>query len=142
MLKVITRKNKIKTFLYDENTRKYCRLEGENTFIRNRKIPVTDLLLITLNNKAKTTAIELRDYEINVKGRDNVDYTKEAYLKQRRHLNPLVFKVANKVFIHELYNNSNDAKMYKNYIILGIDGSKYEVPNTPQNRDYFGIQTT
>lgn len=139
MLKVITRKKEIKKFLYDEQTRNYCRLEGENTFIRNRKIPFTDLLLITLNNKAKTTSMEIRDYELNVKGKEKVNYTDEAYLKQRRHLNPRVFKEANKVFINSFYNKSKDAKTYKNYIILGIDGSKYEIPNTPQNREYFGI---
>ncbi len=35
--------------------------------------------------------MELRDYEIYAKGNDKVNYTEEAYLKQRRHLNPLVF---------------------------------------------------
>lgn len=142
MLEVITRKKKIKKFLYDDYTRNYCRLKGENTFVRNRKIPFTDLLLITLNNKAKTTSIEIRDYEVNVKGKEKVNYTDEAYLKQRRHLNPIVFKEANKVFINSFYNESNDAKRHKNYIVLGIDGSKYEVPNTPQNREYFGTQKT
>lgn len=142
MLKVVTRKKEIKNFLYDENTRNYCRLDGENTFVRNRKITFTDLLLITLNKKSKTTSIEIRDYELNVKGKEKVNYTDEAYLKQRRHLNPLVFKEANKVFINSFYNNSDDAKKYKNYIVLGIDGSKYEVPNTPQNREYFGMQKT
>lgn len=142
MFEVIARKCKVKDFLYDENTRIYCRLKGENTFIRNRKIMFTDLLLITLNNKAKTTSMEIRDYEINLKGNDKVNYTDEAYLKQRRHLNPNVFKEANKIFTNALYNESKDAKRYKNYIVLGIDGSKYEVPNTPQNREYFGIQKT
>lgn len=142
MLEVITRKKKIKRFLYDEHTRYYCRLDGENTFIRNRKITFTDLLLITLNNKAKTTSMEIRDYELNVKGKEKVNYTDEAYLKQRRHLNPRVFKEANKVFVNSFYNESKDAKKYKNYIILGIDGSKYEVPNTPQNREHFGVQKT
>lgn len=123
MLKVVTRKKEIKNFLYDENTRNYCRLDGENTFVRNRKITFTDLLLITLNKKSKTTSIEIRDYELNVKGKEKVNYTDEAYLKQRRHLNPLVFKEANKVFINSFYNNSDDAKKYKNYIVLGIDGS-------------------
>lgn len=140
MLEVITRKKEIKEFLYDEETRNYCRLNGENTFIRNRKITFTDLLLITLNNKAKTTSMEIRDYELNVKGKEKVNYTDEAYLKQRRHLNPIVFKEANKVFINSFYNESKDAKLYKGYVILGIDGSKYEVPNTPQNREHFGMQ--
>jgi hypothetical protein len=87
--------------------------------------------------------MEIRDYEINVKGKEKVNYTEEAYLKQRRHLNPQVFKEANKVFLNSFYNDTpEEAKTTKGYIVLGIDGSKYEVPNTPQNREYFGIQKT
>lgn len=138
MLEVIKRKKEIEEFLYDEKTRTYCRLNNEKTFIRNRKITFTDLLLITLNNKSKTTTMELRDYEIYAKGNDKVNYTEEAYLKQRRHLNPLVFKKANMVFTNSFYNDSNDAKKFKNYLLMGIDGIKHEVPNTPQNREYFG----
>lgn len=141
MFEVIKRKEEIKVFLYDNGTRVYCRLKDENTFTRDRKIPFNDVLLMTLNNKAKTTTMEIRDYEINVKGNDKVNYSNEAYLKQRRHLNPQVFKKANMVFTNSYYNKSNDAKKYKNYIIMGIDGVKHEVPNTPQNREYFGTST-
>lgn len=141
MLQVINRKKKLKEFFYDENTRKLCRLENQNTFIRDRKIPFTDLLFLTLNNKAKTTSMEIRDYEIKVKGKEKVNYTDEAYLKQRRHLNPNVFKEANKVFINSFYNDTpEEVKKTKGYIVAGIDGSKYEVPNTPKNREYFGYQ--
>lgn len=69
-------------------------------------------------------------------------YTEEAYLKQRRHLNPLVFKRLNNVFLCSFYNETPDeVSTVKGYILLGIDGSKYEIPNTPKNREYFGFQT-
>ncbi len=43
------------------------------------------------------------------------------------------------VFTNSFYNDSNDAKKkFKNYLLMGIDGIKHEVPNTPQNREYFG----
>ena len=92
---VIKRKNKLKEIIEGEWIRSLCRLEGQNTFTRNRKIPCNDLIYLSLNNKAKTTSIEIRDYQKNVKGNDSVDYTDEAYLKQRRHLNPMVFKKLN-----------------------------------------------
>lgn len=136
------RKEILKEFIEDEKTREFCRIDGQKTFTRNRKITCQDLLYLTLNNKAKTTSMEIRDYEMHVKGNDNVNYTDEAYLKQRRHLNPLVFKEANKVFLNSFYNDTPDEVItMKGYILFGIDGSKYEVPNTPQNRNFFGFQT-
>lgn len=139
---VIKRKNKIKEAIESDEIRSWCRLEGQNTFTRNRKIPCKDLIYLSLNNKAKTTSIEIRDYEKNLKGNDNVTYTEEAYLKQRRHLNPLVFKRLNNVFLCSFYNETPDeVSTVKGYILLGIDGSKYEIPNTPKNREYFGFQT-
>ena len=138
-----SRNNKLREFVFDKKTRNICRLEEEkykNTFTRDRKIPVPDLLLMTFNKQGKTTSFEIRDYELK-KGEKRVDYTDEAYLKQRRLLNPKVFKEANKVYLTEFYN-SDEVKTNKGYIQLAIDGSKGEVPNTPQNKEYFGYQKT
>lgn len=139
---VIGRKELLKNFIESKEIKSWCRLDGQNTFTRNRKIQCKDLICLALNNKAKTTSMEIRDYEKNVKGRESVNYTDEAYLKQRRHLNPLVFKKLNIVFLNSFYNETPDeVNTIKGYILLGIDGSKYEVPNTPQNRNHFGFQT-
>lgn len=105
--------------------------------MRDRKIPYNDLLLISLNKQGKTTSFEIRDYEIKKKGNDKVEYSDEAYLKQRRHLNPEVFKEANKIYIKDFYDNDTVEKI-KGYIPLAIDGSTFEVPNTKKNREYFG----
>ena len=139
---VIGRKNKLKEIVESDLIRSWCRLDGQNTFTRNRKITCRDLIYLSLNNKAKTTSIEIRDYEKNLKGNEIVDYTDEAYLKQRRHLNPLVFKKLNVAFLNSFYNETPDEVITtKGYITFGIDGSKYEIPNTPQNREHFGYQT-
>lgn len=140
---VINRKNILKEFFYNENTREFCRMEGKNTFTRNRKITFTDILLMTYNKQAKTTSMEIRNYEKNMKGKDKVNYTNEAYLKQRRNLNPNVFKEANKLYLSNFYHEDKDNVIKnKDYLIMAIDGSKFEVPNTPQNRKEFGIQKT
>ncbi len=139
---VVKRKEILKELIESKEIKSWCRLDGQNTFTRNRKIQCKDLICLALNNKAKTTSMEIRDYEKNVKGRESVNYTDEAYLKQRRHLNPLVFKKLNMAFLNSFYKETPDeVNTMKGYILLGIDGSKYEVPNTPQNREYFGFQT-
>ena len=138
---VVLRKEILKKFFYDEKTRELCRLEGKNTFSRNRKIKFTDILLMTYNKQAKTTSMEIRNYEKNLKGKEKVEYTNEAYLKQRRNLNPEVFKAANVLYLQNFYE-SNKVIKNKNYVLLAIDGSKFEVPNTPQNREFYGVQKT
>lgn len=138
---IIRRKNILRNFFFSENTRELCRLENKNSFSRNRKITFSDILLMTYNKQAKTTSIEIRNYEKNMKGKENVEYTNEAYLKQRRNLNPEVFKEGNKVYLQDFYKSEN--VIYdKDYLVMAIDGSKFEVPNTPQNREFFGIQKT
>jgi len=139
------RNKELQEFVNAKETREKARLSGEkyqNTFSRERKIPLPDLLRLTFNKQGKTTSFEIRDYEINKKGGHAVNYTDEAYLKQRRILNPDVFKEANYVYLNSFYNEDKSIIRTKGYILSAIDGSKEEVPNTPENRAHFGYQKT
>ena len=137
-----TRAKKINRFFNDKNTRYLCQT-NHKYFTRDRKLPFTDVLMITYNKQAKTTSMEIRNYEKKVKGNNKVNYSEEAYLKQRRHLNPKVFKEALKIYVSDFYQeNKQYIKKYKGYLLMAIDGSKIEVPNTPQNREYFGTPST
>ncbi len=137
------RLKKLRNFIYDEKTREKCRLQNEkhkNTFTRNRKIPFYDILLMTLNKQGKNISFEIRDYELNKKGEKRVNYTDEAYLKQRRNLNPDVFKEMNILYLKDFYEKPKYIKKKKGYILCAIDGSKIEIPNTPKNREVFGSE--
>lgn len=137
------RLKKLRNFIYDEKTREKCRLQNEkhkNTFTRNRKIPFYDILLMTLNKQGKNISFEIRDYELNKKGEKRVNYTDEAYLKQRRNLNPDVFKEMNILYLKDFYEKPKYIKKKKGYILCAIDGSKIEIPNTPKNRKVFGSE--
>lgn len=134
---------KLRNFIYDEKTREKCRLQNEkhkNTFTRNRKIPFYDILLMTLNKQGKNISFEIRDYELNKKGEKQVNYTDEAYLKQRRNLNADVFKEMNTLYLKDFYEKPKYIKKKKGYILCAIDGSKIEIPNTPKNREVFGSE--
>lgn len=135
--RVKIRNEKLIEFINDEKTRELCRNKGEKTFLRDRKLSYRDVLMISLNKQGKTTTFELRDYELRKKGKNAVEYSDEAYLKQRRHLNPEVFKEANKVYLGDFYEN-DEVFLEKGYLLCAIDGSTFEVPNTPKNKEYFG----
>ena len=62
---------------------------------------------MTLNKQGKNTSFEIRDFIINKKGDKEKMYSDEAYLKQRRHLNPDVFKQMNKIYLDDFYEEKN-----------------------------------
>lgn len=142
MIKSIKRRNnKIKDFIYNDDIRNLCRLTDKNyknTFTRNRKISCQDLLLMTLNKQGKNTSFEIRDFMIRKKGDKKVMCTDEAYLKQRRHLNPEVFKQINEIYLKDFYEEKKYIQRKNGYIVFAIDGSKEEIPNTKKNREEFG----
>lgn len=135
------RNNKIRKFIYSNNINYFCRLPGkkfENTFTRNRKISCQDLLLMTMNKQGKNTSFEIRDFTIKKKGDKMVTYSDEAYLKQRRHLNPNVFKQINDIYLKDFYEDKEYIERKNGYVLFAIDGSKQEIPNTPKNKEKFG----
>lgn len=63
--------------------------------------------------------------------------SKQAYLQQRKRLNPKVFSYLNDKYLEDFYN-SPEPKLWNNYLLIAIDGSKAEVPNSQENRNSFG----
>ena len=83
---------KFKESIDCDNLNNRCK-KREKDFSRNRKITPKDLILYTLNNRGKTTKMELYDFiqEYNI---DEV--STPALLKQRMKLNENIFKDLNK----------------------------------------------
>ena len=78
------RYNILRNFIYDDNTRKKCRLDNkkyENSFSRKRKLPFYNILLMTLNKQGKNVSFEIRDFELNKKGEKCVNYSDEKIVE-------------------------------------------------------------
>ena len=136
------RKDRMKNNIYAEGIKELCRQkENPKAFTRNRKITVPDILLSTLNKQGRNVSFEIRDFELNKKGEKSVNYTDEAYLKQRRQLNPEVFKFLNDGYLKDFYHERKYVKRYKGYVVWAVDGSIYEIPNTNENRNKFGTKS-
>lgn len=58
----IERIQKLSEKLSDPNLAVHARKMGSNTFSRNRKMSLKDILLCCLSKKGPTTALELRNY--------------------------------------------------------------------------------
>lgn len=132
----------LETILIEKELIKICQVNGENSFTRKRKLSIEDVIYMILGDTGITTELEIRRYELKVKGSEEVNYTKEAYLRKRRQLNPEIFKYLNDKYMYSFYKKwEEEVEKYEGYIVLACDGSKIEVPNTEENREYFGYQT-
>lgn len=116
----------------------FCRNGKSSSFIRKRKMPLTDLLFTMLNRRGITLSLELRNYmKIAHPG---MDISKPGYLKQRMKLNPLAF--------YELYRHHNrnfyaepGFSTFQGYIVLAADGSGINIPTTRETLEEFGTSS-
>ena len=109
-----------------------------SSFIRNRKMPLADLLFTMLNRRGITLNLELRNYmKIAHPG---MEISKPGYLKQRMKLNPLAF--------YELYRHHNrnfyaesGFSTFQGYLVLASDGSGINIPTTRETLEEFGTSS-
>lgn len=116
----------------------FCRNGNPSSFIRNRKMPLADLLFTMLNRRGITLNLELRNYmKIAHPG---MEISKPGYLKQRMKLNPLAF--------YELYRHHNrnfyaesGFSTFQGYLVLASDGSGINIPTTRETLEEFGTSS-
>lgn len=125
---------KIKYETDSENIIKRSRKKAKD-FTRKRKVMPRDIILYELNKRGLSSKMEI----INFNNINEVqDITAPGLYKQREKLNPEVFVYLTHVSLKEFYYNSKDeVKTYKGYVLTAIDGSDFEIPNTPQAREKF-----
>lgn len=132
----VNRFNKIFDSINSDITKTYAHLDKQNSFTRKRKMPLADIILCTLSKKGLTTAIELHQY-FTQKGAYHMSISKQGYLQQRKKLNYKVFSFLNTEYLKDFYS-STEPILWNNYLVLAVDGSKTEVPNSDENREFFG----
>lgn len=107
----------------------FCRNGNPYSFIRNRKMPLADLLFTIINRRGITLSLELRNYMKTA--HPGMEISKPGYLKQRMKLNPLAF--------YELYRHHNrnfyaepGFSTFHGYLVLAADGSGINIPTTKE----------
>ena len=89
-----------------------------------------DIMTSIMVRKGLTAAMEIRNY---VQTADKDSVSKQAWLKARQNLNPEVFSLRNDYYMKNFYESKNEVKLWKDYLVLAIDGSKTEIPNSEEN---------
>lgn len=114
-------------------------IRGDNpsSFTRQRVISIQDLLLQMLTRKNRTQFSEVMAYYDSMN--KSMPVTEKAFFTARKKFNPEAVRVMSNEYIAKIYDDYDDSiKKWKDLVILGIDGSKCIVPNTDENRLYFG----
>jgi len=117
-----------------------ARTGDNNSWSRRRNMPLEDILTCTLSKKGLSTTMEIRRYFQEVKRMEQI-VSKQNYLKQRKKLNPEVFRVLNQNYLKRFYG-SQEVKEWRGYLVMAIDGSKVEIPNSEENRQVYGRSKT
>lgn len=105
------------------------------SFTRNRKMDFYALTTSIIYKKGQTLSLELSEFTEKMKKKE---ITKQAYSKQRKNLNPEIFKYLNEQYIKKIYEQI-EVKKYKGYIVISVDGSTMELPNSKELKEYYGV---
>jgi hypothetical protein len=103
-------------------------------------MPADDVIISILGRKGLAAAMEIKDY-MKEKG-DEINISKQAYLKQRLKLNHEVFIRLNKQYLLEFYRGLGEEDLLRGYLVFAVDGSKAEVPASAENVKRFGYVGT
>jgi len=98
-------------------------------FTRLRKMGARDLIYYCLNKKGLCTSMEINNFVDKVGKGESISV--QSLFDQRMKLSPLIFKELNIKYLSSFYSEHPDeVKLYKGYVLLAIDGSDLEIPNT------------
>lgn len=111
------------------------RLKNSYFTRESAKMSFKDAIVFILKGLKKTLQIEIDEWFELLSG--EVTMTKQAFSQLRQKIKPDAFIQLNDKYISWLYDGDEYNK-FKNYRLLSIDGSIIDIPNTADNREYFG----
>lgn len=113
----------------------------KNKFSRTRNMDFRDFVYYILTNKGKTSVLEIDEFFELRFGEDKMPVSKQDVSKQRSYLSPLIFKDADKNGLKEIYSEKSvNLDKFKDFYLLNVDGSQFDIPNTPITREEFEVK--
>jgi len=112
---------------------------GRKAFTRVRKWTFMDYVIFILGNKGRSSAIEIEEYVEDRWDDESKIISKQALSKQRLKIKPKIFKDMNIDFIRDVFNSSEFEHDFKDYTILLVDGSDFQLPNIKITKEEFNV---
>ncbi len=112
--------------------------KNKKDFTRERKVGFFQLIHIILNRLCKSTQLELDAFREKFMPETVTRYTKQSFSEARQKLSPDAFKLLNDEFVR-VYYADGDYKTYNGFRLLGVDGSRIEVPSNKETIKTYGF---
>jgi hypothetical protein len=106
-------------------------------FTRNRVFSFSTMILIILNNISKSLSVELAKFFQRMKFGCLV--SKQAFSKSRYKISPEAFVDLNETFVRAYYSQGAYQLYAGKWLLVGSDGSDYELPWEEKLRKVFGV---
>lgn len=129
----------VKEMLYSEEYMKRSKIREED-FTRMRKMSFPDNVLLILKGTKRGLQAGLNEFFDSIE-KDRETYTKQAFSKGRLRIKPEAFLELFKATVCKFYKEAT-IKTYRGYRVTAIDGSRYNLPNSPELRNIYGEQIT
>lgn len=136
-----TKLGKVMKRVYDKiNSKEFLEVSRmkQSDFTRNRKMNFPDLTVFIMSSTKKSLQSALFAFNSRFKF-ENGTYTKQAFSKARKKINPSAFLVLFKESVKMFYKDG-DFKHFRGYRVTAIDGTKYNLPNSEEMKEVYGVQ--
>ncbi len=98
-------------------------------FTRTRKLPFSIVIVLILRKSLKSLQLRLNELMLSFDSDDTV--TNSAFTQARANLHHTAFIELNQKAVADVMYGDDNIKLYKGMRVLGIDGSKVLLPDTP-----------
>ncbi|OJJ12529.1 hypothetical protein BKI52_45365 [marine bacterium AO1-C] len=106
-------------------------------FTRKRVLSFVDLLVLQINRLVLSLSVELSTF-LDIIGLPAI-ISKQAFSQARQNLLHTAFIELQEEFVKGYYARKDDIKLYKDrYLLLGVDGSKVQLPDREELANHFG----
>jgi hypothetical protein len=127
----------VKALLFSEEFKDTCRTKSTD-FTRRRILTFTVVVGFLLNMLTKSLQVELERFLTVLKGPSGSgSVTQQAFGKARKKLSEKTFIRLDERLVDEFYTD-NTYSTWKDYRLMGIDGSTVQLPMTPEIVKEFG----
>ena len=106
-------------------------------FVRKRKLSMFHVIMYLFFSSKASMFQNLS----NIRKELEIDFpsvSKQAVSKARSFINPALFKELFYLSVDFFYSHFKDRKLWYGYHLFAIDGSKFELPNSPSTFEFFG----
>lgn len=113
---------------------------SESDFTRQRKQSFPETVLFLVNLSRKSLSLEIENFVKLFKTPLNIKlFSKSAFVQYRKKIKPNIFKDLAKAIVNEFYtDNELGVKLWNNFRLLAVDGSRLVLPQTKELKDIYG----